>query len=639
MRGNTCQFTLSNSARALLFGAVVLSTVYSRSFAQGPHTNPIHPDPDAGYGDEIAFAVPGDDAGHITVPLPKPLSARQVAAIRDILFIQRSGKFAEAARRTTALGANPLVGDILADRYLNPAYHPTITELKGWLKSYAGLSDAAAIQERLIAVARPTVVARQSYPSPLPPHVTSVEDQADPDPLTHQFSRNALLDRTVFERTSRGVSGAASALHLIDKTPGMTELYSATLKTEIAQTLLSLGEATAAEDTARKVFDRSHGRFGKAAYIAGLAAWRQKKTKAALHYFSAATRAQETGAPVLSAAAYWASRAERHLDRKALAATWLHRAAATPGTFYGTLARRALGASESAVTGAAPNLPHASTAKPVLGEVDVEAVSSLPQGLRYFALLQIGEAGRAEALLRRLWPDIKNNPALCHSVALVAAASGHPDIAHQIITILAAREDQPGHVEPLPLPRLSPRHGFKMDPALVYAVTRVESNFDPRATSGSGAHGLMQIRPVTASFITNAASASTSDMAARLHNPAVNLEIGQLYLMYLARLATNSDEAVESGDLIHVLAGYNAGPSAISHWEHAAPDDALSDPLLFIETLPNQETRAYVQRTLSYLWRYAEKMDLPAPSLAHLSHAEWPLFADERELKAGHTVH
>lgn len=150
----------------------------------------------------------------------------------------------------------------------------------------------------------------------------------------------------------------------------------------------------------------------------------------------------------------------------------------------------------------------------------------------------------------------------------------------------------------------------------------------------------MQIRPITASFVT--ASHLTYDshgiaivpvspgMVSRLHDPASNLEIGQLYVLYLANQSSRvaSIKVPEGGDLVRVLASYNAGPGAIARWENAQKAE-MRDPLFFMETLPNGETRDYVHRALTYTWLYAHRMGLATPSLKALTRAEWPSFGDE----------
>ena len=156
-----------------------------------------------------------------------------------------------------------------------------------------------------------------------------------------------------------------------------------------------------------------------------------------------------------------------------------------------------------------------------------------------------------------------------------------------------------------------------MDPALVYALTRLESNFDPDAVSGAGARGLMQIMPVTAQYVAGSA-ASPAVFARRLHDPATNLSLGQSYVMYLAK------HDLVSGDLIRLLGSYNAGPTSFARMAGNIP--ASDDPLLFIESIPNDETRGFVPRALAYSWIYAARLHLPTPSLDALSAGAWPVF-------------
>ncbi len=251
----------------------------------------------------------------------------------------------------------------------------------------------------------------------------------------------------------------------------------------------------------------------------------------------------------------------------------------------------------------------------------MDAVAATAAGRRVFALLQIGETGRAEASLRRLWPQVQTDIALCRSIQLVADAAGLTTLSGQLAGILQSRDGLPRDEARFPVPHLSPRHGFTVNPALVYALTRLESNFDPKAVSGAGARGLMQLLPATAGFVLGQPGRFAGDAAA-LHDPGLNLQLGQLYLTALAR------RPGVDGDLVRLLAAYNAGPTAVAGW--GAGD---RDPLLFIESLPTDETRDYVRRALTYLWIYSERLHLPSPSLDALAAGRWPRFADEAGLR------
>ena len=158
-----------------------------------------------------------------------------------------------------------------------------------------------------------------------------------------------------------------------------------------------------------------------------------------------------------------------------------------------------------------------------------------PQGLRALALLQIGQTGRAEAELRCLWPLVASNAGLSGAVMRVAEAAGLTDLAAQLAGLIETAEGRPHDGARFPIPALRPAGGFKMDPALVYALTRLESNFDPDAVSSVGARGLMQVMPETASYMSGDGGAQASRYAHRLHDPATNLAIGQSYVMYLVR--------------------------------------------------------------------------------------------------------
>jgi soluble lytic murein transglycosylase-like protein len=143
--------------------------------------------------------------------------------------------------------------------------------------------------------------------------------------------------------------------------------------------------------------------------------------------------------------------------------------------------------------------------------------------------------------------------------------------------------------------------------------------------SPAGARGLLQIMPATASYVTGDNSLRGSNVS-RLHDPGFSLEVGQRYVHYLAR-----SENV-NGDLIRLLASYNAGPGNLGRWLPAIRH--RDDPFLFIESIPVGETRQFVQRVLAYSWIYAARLGLPSPSLDALATGRFPQFQDTQAVAA-----
>ena len=228
------------------------------------------------------------------------------------------------------------------------------------------------------------------------------------------------------------------------------------------------------------------------------------------------------------------------------------------------------------------------------------------------ALIQIGQTGRADAELRLLWPAIKASPSFGRSVMLVAARAGLADLAGQLADFVQTQDGRPRDFTRFPIPRLQPAGGFTVDPAMVYALARTESNFDTGMVSSAGARGLMQIMPETARFV------SAGSQRIQLHDPAVNLAVGQRYVGYLAGLD------LIGGDLLRLLAAYNSGPGGFGKWNPGIRDNG--DPLLFIEAVPIDETRAFIPRVLTYSWIYAARLGLPAASLDELAAGAWPRY-------------
>ena len=323
--------------------------------------------------------------------------------------------------------------------------------------------------------------------------------------------------------------------------------------------------------------------------------------------FEAAWRAELNTASLRAAAAFWAARTHVRLRDAENYRPWMARAAAESRTFHGLIARRSLG------MGFGLGGPDGELLTPA----DIDAVAATEPGLTAFALLQIGERERAEAELRRLWPPARNAPGLARAIMLVAAEANLSDLATQLADLLAAGDGRPRDARRFAIPRLRPDGGFRIDPALVYALARTESNFDATMVSPAGARGLMQIMPDTASFLIGGPNGHPI-RDERLDDPQFSLDLGQRYVSYLAEC-----ELVQ-GDLVRLLASYNAGPGSLAHWDDSIRD--RGDPLLFIEAVPIDETRAYIPRVLTYMWIYAARLHLPTPSLDELASGSWPRF-------------
>ena len=608
MRGIEHNLSRFPAARALIAGAAILAGAFA-SAAQAQPAGSYSSN--LGNGDETAMALPRiATRGAGGVGLPRPLAPSDAARIKAIFALQAHGRIPAALAETARLEDGLLLGHILADRYLGRAYRSSPAELTAWLERFIGQPDARAIDALLTSRAGEGAAPRLPFervsPAGLPLPNATPDAAYGPEPDDgHEvpLRRNPVLDRRVLDRLSEAGSGAA--LRLIAATHDLQPAYAAQLRAEVAQILFTQNRDAEALSIAAAAMQRapSDQQAGLAGYVAGLAAWRLDLPELARTHFEACTRAASATGALRAAGAFWAARAHLRTGDTAGYIPWMRRAAQEKRTFHGQLARRALGWS----LGIAGRME-------VLGEADVEAVGATPAGRRAFGLLQVDQPVRAEAELRSLAAIAVGSPVFGRSLLLVANAARLTGLAAQLGGLVPRADGQPRDDLRFPIPHLAPRGGFKVDPALVYALTRLESNFESASVSPAGARGLMQLMPGTARYV----SGDPSLTDAQLHDPGRNLELGQRYVHFLA-----GQEPV-GGDLIRLLASYNAGPGSFSKTSAAMRDNG--DPLLFIEAIPAPETRRFVQRVLAYSWIYAARMNLPAPSLDQLSAGAFPRF-------------
>jgi len=141
----------------------------------------------------------------------------------------------------------------------------------------------------------------------------------------------------------------------------------------------------------------------------------------------------------------------------------------------------------------------------------------------------------------------------------------------------------------------------EIHPSWVFAITRQESAFMADARSHVGATGLMQLMPATAKETAKRFGIPLSSPQQVL-NPNINIQLGAAYLSQIY--------GQFNGNRVLASAAYNAGPGRVRQWLKNA-DHLPFD--VWVENIPFDETRQYVQNVLTYSVIYGQKLNSPQP--------------------------
>jgi soluble lytic murein transglycosylase len=278
-----------------------------------------------------------------------------------------------------------------------------------------------------------------------------------------------------------------------------------------------------------------------------------------------------------SAAFYWAGRAWRAAGVDSAArARWKTTVGRNGASYYAMLAARALGEpvwtpapAPDAAPRRVPDIDSAMTRAALLEQLGMdeearfederlsrEATQSIDRTIATAqGFARRGNASRAIALARR---------------ALDNGAAATSEVYRLLYPVT-----QEGVL-------LAESANRRLDPALVAALIRQESNFTPRATSPAGARGLMQVMPAVGAALARSLDFPRWDPVL-LYQPDVNVQLGVRHLA--GALGRYSHPA-------YALAAYNAGDSRAKRW---SAKRGGNDPELFVERIPFTETRDYVR--------------------------------------------
>ncbi|MEP9401082.1 lytic transglycosylase domain-containing protein [Sphingomonas sp. VNH70] len=551
-------------------------------------------------------ALAGDDiprrSGASVALAPEPRIPAQLAddereAYRAVFAAIRAGAWADARLRLDAMKPGPLHAIARAELYTakgSPRVElPQLAALLAEAPDLPHAPDLARLAKLRGADVLPELPAQQRLvwfdAAPVRVRARAVRSDAAAAQLLEAMKPYVKAD-----------DGAAAEALIATRAADLTAEALTEMQGRVAWIYFVAGDDANARRLAA-VAQRGSGDWAaQADWTQGLAAWRQQDCAAAQTAFaSVAQRATDT--ELRSAGLYWATRADIACARPDLVQARLQTAAQYGETYYGLLARQALGLVE----------PKGGTTAPVTA--DWRTLERRPNVKVAAALVEVGEDALADKVLRH-----QARIGGAEDYAALTRLSGNLNLP---ATQLWLSHNGPQGARPLtearyPAPDWTPEGGWRVDKALVFAHTLQESRFNADVVSPAGAKGLMQVRPGALADYARA-HGLTLDKAS-LAKPQINMAVGQGYLEQLR------DRPFTGGLLPKVIAAYNAGPTPVEAWNLQSRDGG--DPLLYIESIPFWETRGYVMTVLRNYWMYEKQAGKASASRAALAQGMWPKF-------------
>ena len=351
----------------------------------------------------------------------------------------------------------------------------------------------------------------------------------------------------------------------------------------VARRLLAVGNSDLAYRLVQQHGAIEDSSSADAEFLSGYIALRFRKDPARAFDDFAHILARVTSPYAKARAAYWSGRAAAASGKPELAAKWFAVGAENMATFYGQLSAHQLG--KDAPPHPVPEPRPDSAAQARFDAKEMVHAAAL--------FLDAGDSAHAATFLMELAKQAKT-PLDFAMLASLAEAHGRIDLAIAVAR-RAIDAGMPLMVHGYPVTTL-PSGGIAERPLLL-AIVRQESAFAPDAMSRAGARGLMQLMPATAQNVAQALQLPFS--LPRLTTDGIyNLTLGRSYLEQLI------DDF--GGSYALAIAAYNAGPGRVRQWLHEFGDPRGRDIGMvdWIEMIPFNETRAYVQRVMENLQIY-----------------------------------
>jgi len=484
-----------------------------------------------------------------------------------------------------------LLGNVYAERYLHPTgWRSSYKDLKIWLDKYNDHPDATRIS-RIALKRKPNNVRSPKAPTKgfLNGYGTFKPNALKPRfPLNNnKYSRFSYSTSIKFRRAinKRNTKYAENLLNSKKTKKYLNKRELSQLRAELSHAFFIFNFDHKAIRQARLSLSLSIKPNPLALLAGGLASWRNKDTNLSKYFFNKLIEDNDGPDGIVAAGGYWSARIAYILGEPKKANYYLTKAALRERTFYGSLAMASLGYKYN------PNFNLPKYSKNL-----IKKIQSHDGGLRALALIEVNEFHKAAREFRKIIPkfDIADYPQLLS----FTSKNNMPGLTFRLAAILRNDHNKIflGGLYPVPSWKMSTSN--LKDKALIYAIARQESGFNPRAKSSSKAMGVMQIIPSTAAFIMkNREYRLRRSKNYLLYNPPHNIQIGSKYMKFLLNLP------IVNQDLMWMLASYNAGPGNFNKWTKNK-DYKYKDSLLLLESLPARETRNYIKLVLTNLWIY-----------------------------------
>jgi len=289
---------------------------------------------------------------------------------------------------------------------------------------------------------------------------------------------------------------------------------------------------------------------------------------------------------------YWLGRAAQ-AGGPGIAKDFYRQAAFYPATYYGQLAASKLGV-------------HIAPADRYQGSLDIGTAFANRPEMQAIALLEkAGEDGRARRLYLAL-AKMLESPSELQALGDIALEKHGASLALAVGKAALRQGHDPG-LAAFPLGAIPDSADISgAGKALAYAIARQESAFNPQAISPADARGLLQILPATARKVAAKYQLAYADEKL-IDDPAFNATLGSHYL----------GEQIDKFDGSYILtfAAYNAGPGRIPQWIKRYGDPrgkSIDQAVDWVESIPFQETRDYVQRVMENFQVYKTLLNEPA---------------------------